>query len=251
MVRRRSDTENLVDVLIAIWAKGDQAHGAMPSEPQLAAETGASRASVREALIKLEERGYIHRSHGARTVINSRLGKVGTRVDQQRDHLDAISRAGYEPGLTVVSASYDVIVVPASGEPAPFHDLAPGTPVLRTRKVWSADGRPYVLADDVIPIVGSRSGGDARDDLDVSEPVFGLAERLNGVIVAWETVWFDSAALAADEQAALQVDGPEPVLVLTYCGVGAGDDVAYWCREVQLPAPTNLRNGLVRRVSSS
>lgn len=244
-MRRRPESEDLVDVLIEIWAKGDRANTVMPSEPQLAAETGASRASVREALIRLEERGYIHRSHGARTAINSRLGTVGARVDQQRDHLEAIARAGYEPGLTVLSASYDVVGAPAAGAPAPFHDLAPGTPVLRTRKVWSADGHPYVLADDLIPIVGRAE----TDGLDEAEPVFDLAERLNGVAVAWETVWFGADMLAPDEQVALGVDAPAPVLVLTYCGVGAGDDVAYWCREVQLTAPPHLRNVLVRRVS--
>ncbi|SDZ31406.1 GntR family transcriptional regulator [Herbiconiux ginsengi] len=249
MSKGRSETEDLIDTLIAIWTRVNEAHGRMPSEPQLAAETGASRTSVREALIRLEERGYIHRSHGARTVINSNLGMLGTRVDQQRDHLVAIARAGYEPGLRLVSASYDVIAMPVPGAPEPFHDLPPGTPVLRTRKVWSADGRAYVLADDVIPIVGGRSGADARDELDATEPVFDLAERLNGVAVAWETVSLAAEALSDDERAAMHLDAPEPALVLSYCGLGAAGDVAYWCREVQLPAPTQLRNVLVRRVT--
>jgi GntR family transcriptional regulator len=246
MSKARSDAEDLVDVLIAIWSRVDQDQGPMPSEPQLAAETGASRASVREALIRLEERGYIHRSHGARTVINSHLSKLGTRVDQQRDHLDAIARAGYEPGLTVVSASFGVIERTPPGEPGPFHDLPFGTRVLRTRKVWSADGRPYVLADDIIPVLDGRA---EAEGVDTTTPVFDLAERLNSVAVAWETVWFGSAMLAEDEQIAMRTGGPEAALELIYCGLGAGGDVAYWCREVQLPAPEQLRNVLVRRVT--
>lgn len=220
----------------------------MPSEPQLAALTGASRTSVREALIRLEERGYIHRSHGARTVIHSHLDQLGTRVDQQRDHLEAIARAGYRPSVRVVSAAFGVVERSPNG-PEQFHDLPIGTRVLRTRKVWSADGRPYVLADDVIPVTDTRASEVLEADLDPSTPVFDLAESLNGVAVAWETVWFGSSMLTDDERGALGLETTASVLELTYCGVGPTREVAYWCREVQTPAPAQLRNVLVRRVT--
>jgi GntR family transcriptional regulator len=248
MARGRSDAEHLVDVLIGIWKSVDQERRPMPSEPQLAALTGASRTSVREALIRLEERGYIHRSHGARTVIHSHLDQLGTRVDQQRDHLDAIARAGYEPSVAVVSAAFGV-VERSPGGPEQFHDLPIGTRVLRTRKVWSADGHPYVMADDVIPVMDSRSAAALEADIDPSLPVFDLAERLNGVAVAWETVWFGSSMLADEEQKALGLDATASALELTYCGLGPAREVAYWCREVQTPAPAQLRNVLVRRVT--
>ncbi|SIR48113.1 GntR family transcriptional regulator [Microbacterium sp. RURRCA19A] len=220
----------------------------MPSEPQLAALTGASRTSVREALIRLEERGYIHRSHGARTVIHSHLDQLGTRVDQQRDHLEAIARAGYRPSVRVVSAAFGVVERSPNG-PEQFHDLPIGTRVLRTRKVWSADGHPYVMADDVIPVTDTRASEVLETDLDPSMPVFDLAESLNGVAVAWETVWFGSSMLADDERDALGLETTAPALELTYCGVGPTREVAYWCREVQTPAPAQLRNVLVRRVT--
>ncbi len=248
MARERSDPEHLVDVLIEIWKGVDREGRPMPSEPQLAAQTGASRTSVREALIRLEERGYIYRSHGARTVIHSHLFQLGTRVDQQRDHLDAIARAGYEPSVRVLSAAYDVVERSPHG-PEQFHDLPIGTRVLRTRKVWSADGHPYVMADDVIPVTDGRSTAEWQPDLDPSMPVFDLAERLNGVAVAWETVWLGSAMLAGDEREALSLEASASALVLTYCGLGPAREVAYWCREVQTPAPAHLRNVLVRRVT--
>ncbi len=39
-----------------------------------------------------------------------------------------------------------------------------------------------------------------------------------------------------------------PVVEMTYCGYGTGDDVGYWSREVQVSAPAGLRNALIRRV---
>ncbi len=40
------------------------------------------------------------------------------------------------------------------------------------------------------------------------------------------------------------------MIEMTYCGYGADDAIGYWSREVQLAAPTGLRNALIRRVRS-
>jgi GntR family transcriptional regulator len=114
-------------------------------------------------------------------------------------------------------------------------------------KVWSADGVPYVVAEDIIPI----SDGTTPPDLDTTQSVFDLAERFNGIAVAWETVWF--TPVLVDEFAArlLSLTEPSAGLQLVYCGLGATDEVAYWSREIQIEAPTRLRNALVRRVRRS
>lgn len=242
MSTQSPDSEHLVEQLEAIWAEAARTSSVMPSEPQLAAATGASRPSIREALVRLEERGYVHRSQGARTIINRRLAVVGVRVDRQRDHSVSIAEAGYQASMQLISSE---IAVVAESE-ASFHDLPPGTRVALTRKVWSANGERYVLADDVVPIMEPN---DSPSESDLLAPVFDLAERFNGVNVAWETVWFKPVLLGDDEREILGVVGSGAALELTYCGVGPSDDVAYWSREIQIAPPDRLVNSLVRRVS--
>ena len=234
--------EDLVDSLLRMWRTSANDSEAMPSEPRLAELTGASRNSVREALIRLEERGYVYRSQGARTSINLRLDDIGSRVDQQRDHSTAIAAAGYVPAVEVI----DVEFFSVGADDARFDDLPDGTAVVRTRKVWSADTVPYVMAEDLIPVRGQPT---EMPRIEASDPVFDLAEQLNGVKAAWETVWFASTLLSRSESEALRVDRPCAGLELVYRGVGPMDDVAYWSREVQITAPGRLRNALVRRVS--
>lgn len=234
--KRAPDQDALIDRILHLWrADADT----LPSEPRLAELTGASRNSVREALIRLEERGYVHRTQGARTSPNRRLPGVGRRIDEQFDHSLSIRAAGYEPTLEVVAAER-VALAPGDDR---YDDLPDGTPVLRTRKMWRVDGAPYALAEDLVPLADEV-------DLDPRRPVFDLAEAANGIRVAWETLWIDATALDAARASILDAEPGTPAIEMTYCGYGADDRIGYWSREVQLPAPAGLRNALIRRVRS-
>ncbi|WP_314453303.1 GntR family transcriptional regulator [uncultured Microbacterium sp.] len=234
--KRAPDQDALIDRILHLWrADADT----LPSEPRLAELTGASRNSVREALIRLEERGYVHRTQGARTSPNRRLPGVGRRIDEQFDHSLSIRAAGYEPTLEVVAAERTTLV---SGDDR-YDDLPDGTEVLRTRKMWRVDGVPYALAEDLVPLTRPA-------ELDPRRPVFDLAEAANGVRVAWETMWIDATSLDEVRAGILDAEPGTPVIEMTYCGYGADDAIGYWSREVQLPAPPGLRNALIRRVRS-
>lgn len=234
--KRAPDQDALIDRILHLWRADAET---LPSEPRLAELTGASRNSVREALIRLEERGYVHRTQGARTSPNRRLPGVGRRVDEQFDHSVSIRAAGYEPTLEVIAAERFAL---SAGDDR-YDDLPDGSPVLRTRKMWRVDGAPYALAEDLVPVARAA-------DLDPRRPVFDLAEAANGVRVAWETMWIDAIALDAERAAVLDAAPGTPVIEMTYCGYGADDAIGYWSREVQLPAPVGLRNALIRRVRS-
>ncbi|KEP75394.1 hypothetical protein HR12_34475 [Microbacterium sp. SUBG005] len=192
---------------------------------------------MREALIRLEERGYVHRTQGARTSPNRRLPGVGRRIDQQFDHLLSIRSAGYDATLDLVS-SERVTLTPGIHR---FDDLPDGTGVLRTVKMWRVDGAPYALAEDLVPVTREA-------EVDPHRPVFALAEAVNGVRVAWETLWIEASGLDAARAGLLSATPSTPVIEMTYCGYGADDAIGYWSREVQLPAPPGLRNALIRRV---
>ncbi len=150
---------------------------------------------MREALIRLEERGYVHRTQGARTSPNRRLPGVGRRIDQQFDHSLSIRAAGYDATLDLVS-SERTSLVPGIHR---FDDLPDGTSVLRTVKMWRVDGAPYALAEDLVPLVHEV-------ELDPHRPVFDLAEAANGVRVAWETMWIEATGLDAERAALLSAE---------------------------------------------
>ena len=230
-----SDQDAVIDRILALWSSDLET---LPSEPRLAELTGASRASVREALVRLEERGYVHRTQGTRTSPNRRLPDAGRRIDEQFDHSLSIRSAGYEPLLEVVASGIRVL---GAGDAGRFDDLPDGTRVFRTVKVWRVDGAPYALAEDLVPLAGDV-------DLDPRRPVFDLAEEANGVRVAWETMWVDAVGLDAERAALLTATPGVPVVEMTYCGYGTGEGVGYWSREVQVSAPAGLRNALIRRV---
>ena len=232
---RTTDQAGVIDRILALWSDAGQT---LPSEPRLAELTGASRASVREALVRLEERGYVHRTQGTRTSPNRRLPQAGRRIDEQFDPSLSIRSAGYEPRLELAASGVRVL---EAGNPSRFDDLPDGTRVFRTVKVWSVDGAPYALAEDLIPL-------DRDVELDPQRPVFELAEEANGIRVAWETMWVDAVALDAERAALLAAAPGAPVVEMTYCEYGTGDGVGYWSREVQVSAPPGLRNALIRRV---
>ena len=232
---RATDQDAVIDRILALGS-GDLE--TLPSEPRLAELTGASRASVREALVRLEERGYVHRTQGTRTTPNRRLPDVGRRIDEQFDHSLSIRSAGYEPSLEVAASGVHVL---EAGDRRRFDDLPDGTRVFRTVKVWRVDGTPYALAEDLVPLARAV-------ELDPRRPVCDLAEEANGIRVAWETLWVDAVGLDAERAALLATAEGTPVVEMTYCGYGTSDDVGYWSREVQVAAPPGLRNALIRRV---
>lgn len=226
---------SLDDRLHQVWLDAARHGTTMPSEPSLAASLATSRPAVREALVRLEERGYIHRRKGAGTVVNASLLDIPARFDQRIDISDLIASMGHTPRLDVLGVERSPITL----DEAQQHDLGPGTTVLRIHKRWSADDRPVTLARDVVPVLE----GDV--EVDPTRPMVEVALALTGERVGWEVVWPGADALGThDARLAGRTPG-EPVLTLDVTGVGIGGQVVYWTSEVHLRGA--FRYAMVRR----
>jgi GntR family transcriptional regulator len=126
----------------------------LPPEPELATGFGVSRATLREALRSLEEDGFLTRTRGAGTFVTHRP-RLRNNLDVNFGVTDAIRGAGMEPG----SEANQVIERPASSEDARRLAISPGAPIVAVERVRTADRRPVVYSQDIMPsaVVGDRS----------------------------------------------------------------------------------------------
>ncbi|HEY7667357.1 MAG TPA: GntR family transcriptional regulator [Actinomycetota bacterium] len=134
------------DQLAGRIASGEiEAGSRLPPEPQLAADLGVSRATLREALRSLEEDGLVTRTRGAGTYATSRP-RLRNNLDINFGVSEAIRAAGMRPG----TASTAVRTAAASPEEARALDLVAGDTVVVLERVRTADDRPVVWSRDVV-----------------------------------------------------------------------------------------------------
>ncbi|MBM9463037.1 GntR family transcriptional regulator [Aeromicrobium sp. YIM 150415] len=220
-----------------LWAEAARDGRRLPGEPALAAALSSSRPAVREALIRLEERGYIHRRKGADTTVNTSLLDIPARFDRRVEESALIRAMGQTPQLDVLDVQRTRITL----DEAEAYDLRPGTEVLRVHKRWTADGVPALLAHDSVPITGAVD----PETIDPEQPMVDIAVTLAGARAEWEVVW--PTATALDEADAAHASRPagEPVLTLEVSGMSPTHGVCYWTTEHHLSGA--FRYAMVRR----
>ncbi|GAA1511883.1 GntR family transcriptional regulator [Nocardioides humi] len=220
-----------------LWAEAAERGGPMPSEIALASSLEISRPAVREALVRLEERGFIHRRKGADTTVNSSLLGIPARFEQRLDSSALIAAMGRTPSVTVVSADVGEVSLDEADE----YDVSPRRTVLRTTKVWSADGEPVLVARDVVPVLTDTD----PTALDPAAPMSELARALVGEQVGWELVWPGADGLSPEDAGLTGRPEGEPAMTLEATGISRTGTVCYWTREVHLRGA--FRYAMVRR----
>lgn len=198
----------------------------MPSELQLSMELGVSRATVRDALTRLEAQGLLLRRKGADTIVNLAALDLRARIDLQVDFSVILKEAGFAPSIVLIEAgpaAMDRDVAAALGVPE-------GTAVLRTVKRWDADGAPAMVAVDWIP-----TQLDARN-VDPLRPVFELAAELTGEEVGWEIALPGAIAAAGDVAEWLQIAPGTAVWTLERVGVGRTGFRSFMACEYHVPS---------------
>ena len=178
----------------------------LPPEPELAAELGVSRATLREALRSLEEDGFVHRARGRGTFVTYRP-RLQNNLDVNFGVTEAIRQAGLVPGtegLSVDEAS-------ASTEEARRLAVLPGDPLMVVERVRTANGRPVVYSRDILPrsLVGDHD--DVFERL-AGGSIYALLERDLGVVVQHGVASFEP--LKADRRVATKLRVIRGALIL-------------------------------------
>lgn len=198
----------------------------LPGEPKLAAQLGVGRATLRDALTRLEAEGLILRRKGADTIVNAAALDLAGRIDLQVDFAEILRDCGFQADMVLLEDT-----------PAPLTDAAAaalgmeaGTPALKTLKRWDADGRPVMVAVDWIPLFGSSLPPDR------SRPVFELAAEFGGEEMAWEVACPGAAAVDGRIAETLQLEAGSAVWTLERVGIGPSGRRSFFAFEYHIPS---------------
>lgn len=143
---RVSLTQSCADAIASAIADGAYAPGAqLPAEAQMASNLGVSRATLRDGLRQLQDRGLIIRRHGRGTFVAKR--PIHKDLNRNFGITAMIRSGGYRPGTRGLELRTEA----ADRELAQSLGLAPGDPVTVLERVRLADDRPVVWSKDAVP----------------------------------------------------------------------------------------------------
>jgi len=121
--------------------------GQLPSEPEIAAQLGVSRGTVRQALTILEREGIIFRRQGAGTFVNKYVLRIQARIESAYEFSDLIRIAGFEASIRQL----DVEKTQLSKEISEMLEIETDSQALSVSKLFLADGQPAIYCIDIVP----------------------------------------------------------------------------------------------------
>jgi GntR family transcriptional regulator len=175
IIRQPPLTDQVLRLLIdrikeGIYPPGSQ----LPPENELIEEFAVSRATLRSAYAKLEERNLIHRRQGIGTFVRKELG-IANPLFQMIDFDDRIRMQGYQPGFKQLDAR----IIGTDEDIARKLEIEEGNPSLRIEKIWTADDQPIIYIINHIPlwVFGNHFSREEIIQPGLTEPLFEFFER--------------------------------------------------------------------------
>jgi len=205
---RVSLTDSCADAIATAITDGAYSPGAqLPAEAQLASNLGVSRATLRDALRKLQDLGLIVRRHGRGTFVAKR--PIRKELNRNFGITAMIRSGGYRPG----TRGFELREEAADRDLAQSLGLAPGDPVTVLERIRLADDRPVVWSRDAVPrmfldVAGAQemSGDDAS--------LYGLLYKLHQVTVHRGVAELSPKSASAVLAKRLQVRHGAPLLCI-------------------------------------
>jgi GntR family transcriptional regulator len=205
--RTRLRSVSVYEELSRRIAQGQLATGArLPSEPELAAEMGVSRATLRDALRILEDEGLVRRIQGSGTYVTQRL-RVPNSLDVNFGVTDAIRAAGMRAGIEEGRHWTE----PAGVSEAERLGVLPAEDVLVVERVRTADGKPVVLSRDVLPQKVVEGHPEIVERM-LTQSIYAVLERELGIVIHYGVASF--RPVQADRSLASRLAVPRAALLL-------------------------------------
>jgi GntR family transcriptional regulator len=133
--------------------------GLLPSEAELGRRYQVSRATIREALSRLEQRGVVIRRHGVGTFVV----RPATVIEAGLEQLESIDTLARRMGLETHMGEAMIEERPASAYEADRLQISPDSPVLSVSRVIVMGDKPVAYLVDVVarPLLGKADLGEA------------------------------------------------------------------------------------------
>ena len=146
-IRNAPLTDQVFSVLLsriteAVYPAGSQ----LPTENELADELNVSRSTIRTAILKLEDRKFIHRKPGVGTYVNENIN-ITNPLNEFIEFSHLIEENGFKPGYIHISSE---IILPDEATRIELQ-LGDDDPILKIKKVFTANQDPIIFVINHIP----------------------------------------------------------------------------------------------------
>ncbi len=221
LIRPPSLSQQILAILMdqikaGVFSPGSQ----LPTEQELAVEFEVSRATIRSALSALAARGLIVNRHGVGTFV-SQLASVENPLNEATDYCNLITRQGLAFGTRFVSAEF---LVP-DADIAEALSIDEGDQVLRTRKIFTADGGPVIYSINSIPqwVIGDELACEVADRPEMIEPLYEFLEERCGQRTEYHIARIRPDIAENCDTQGWDVDPTIPVLVMHEVGYNSAE----------------------------
>ncbi|MDK2980271.1 MAG: GntR family transcriptional regulator [Chloroflexota bacterium] len=141
--------EQIVTALTTRIRAGEYPGGSkLPSESDLAAEFGVSRASVREALADLDAKGMLWRKHGVGTFVMDQRAVVRSRLPSFTSMKDYVIQAGLKADMQAEAPLFRPITEPERQA----LEAEAGGELAVLKRTYLADGVPVFICEYLFPL---------------------------------------------------------------------------------------------------
>lgn len=141
--------QQVVQEILSGLEAGNLVHdnGVLPSEVELSLKFNVSRATIRDALTRLEQRGVVYRRHGVGTFVAPQPPVLESGFEQ----LESMHTLAHRIGLDIHMHEADVAERAAKPNEAERLGIAPGAPVLSVARVMLTGTQPVAYLIDILP----------------------------------------------------------------------------------------------------
>ncbi len=209
VIRNLSLARQIVQEILAGIENGSLAreNGLLPSETELSQRFDVSRATIREALSQLEQRGVVIRRHGVGTFV----APLPPRIDAGLEELESLETLAHRIGLETRMGDPLLEERSATAAEAAKLQAPASTSVLSVSRVIMTGERPIAYLVDIVPTAVLH-----REDLDHTfrGSILDLFTRRSDLALSHSRT--DISVVAASEAIArrLRVRPGEPLLKL-------------------------------------
>ena len=226
------------------FAPGDR----VPTEHELAADLGVSRATVRTAVGALARRGLIVSHQGRGSFVTAAGSALSHTLTEARDLGEGLGRNG----ATVTVRFDDTAIETPTGEAALALGLGADDHVLRTAKTFLADGEPMIYIQCAIPLrlLGDSLAKRCVKKPSQTEPLFDFLRTRTNAPTEYQLSEVAAVSGADVAYPGRPVGRHVPTLQITETGYTADNTPIWWSRNWYPPSatsPSPMRFTLVRQ----